>query len=158
MIGQLLADAVPGTHPIVTICGGGGFLCSYDLDTVISSAIAVAVTLAVGFLLGHSLRSGKPGKLQMAFELFLSYVRNLIRYTVGDDVPAFLLPLAATIGFAWYVRHLANYNVMYGSVGASIALLVWMYIMAVISLIGCEFNAEYERAAAGPAVHPLQSQ
>jgi uncharacterized BrkB/YihY/UPF0761 family membrane protein len=47
---------------------------------------------------------------------------------------------------------------MYGSVGAGIALLVWMYIMAAISLVGCEFNAEYERAAAGLAVHPLQSQ
>jgi F-type H+-transporting ATPase subunit a len=99
MIGQLLADAPPGTHPIVTICGGGGFLCTYDLDTVISSGIAVAVTLAIGFLLMHTLRSGKPGRLQMVFELFLGYVRNLIRETVGEDVPAFLLPLAATIGF-----------------------------------------------------------
>jgi uncharacterized BrkB/YihY/UPF0761 family membrane protein len=32
-------------------------------------------------------------------------------------------------------------------VGAGIALLVWMYLMAIISLIGCEFNAEYERSA-----------
>jgi len=99
MIGQFLADSVPGTHPIVTVCGGGGFLCTYDGDTVISSAIAVVVTLAIGFLLARTLRSGKPGKLQMVFELFLSYVRNLIRDTVGEDVPAFLLPLAATIGF-----------------------------------------------------------
>jgi len=37
--------------------------------------------------------------------------------------------------------------VMYGSVGAGIALLVWMYLMALIALIGCEFNAEYERSA-----------
>ena len=99
MIGQLLADATPGTHPTITICGGSGFLCTYDLDTLISSTIAVVVTLAIGFLLVHTLRSGKPGRLQMVFELFLSYVRNLIRDTVGEDVPAFLLPLAATIGF-----------------------------------------------------------
>jgi len=31
---------------------------------------------------------------------------------------------------------------MYGSVGAGIALLVWMYVLAIIALIGCEFNAE----------------
>jgi membrane protein len=55
--------------------------------------------------------------------------------------------LLATSGFGWYVRNIAHYNVMYGSVGAGIALLVWMYIMAVIALIGCEFNAEYERSA-----------
>jgi membrane protein len=45
------------------------------------------------------------------------------------------------------VRHLARYNVMYGSIGAVIALLVWMYLIALIALIGCEFNATAERTA-----------
>ena len=53
--------------------------------------------------------------------------------------------LISTIFFAWYVRNIANYNVMYGSIGAVIALLVWMYVLAVIALIGCEYNAERER-------------
>jgi membrane protein len=35
---------------------------------------------------------------------------------------------------------------MYGSIGAAIALLVWMYLMAFIALLGCEFNAQYERS------------
>ena len=47
-----------------------------------------------------------------------------------------------TTGFAWYVRNIANYNVLYGSVGATIALLVWMYLLSVIALIGCEYNAQ----------------
>ena len=51
----------------------------------------------------------------------------------------------ATTGFGWYVGHLANYNVLYGSVAAGIVLLVWMYLLAVIALLGCEFNAECER-------------
>jgi len=50
-----------------------------------------------------------------------------------------------TSGFGWYVRNLANYNVMYGSIAAVILLLVWMYLLAVIALFGCEFNAERER-------------
>ena len=54
----------------------------------------------------------------------------------------------ATLGFAWYVRNMGGYNVIYGSIGTGIALLVWMYLIALIALIGCEFNAEYERAAA----------
>jgi membrane protein len=54
--------------------------------------------------------------------------------------------LLTTSGFAWYVRNIAHYNVMYGSIGAAIALLVWMYLMAFIALIGCEFNAQYERS------------
>jgi len=60
-------------------------------------------------------------------------------------VLATILWMLATIGFGWYVRHVAHYNVMYGSIGASIALLVWMYLVAAIALLGCEFNAEYER-------------
>jgi membrane protein len=58
---------------------------------------------------------------------------------------ATVLWLPATAGFGWYVGHLANYNVLYGSVAAGIVLLVWMYLLAVIALLGCEFNAEYER-------------
>lgn len=58
---------------------------------------------------------------------------------------ATLLWLLATAAFAWYVRHIANYNVLYGSVGAGLALLVWMYMLAVINLFGCEFNAARER-------------
>ncbi|MGO4882970.1 MAG: YihY/virulence factor BrkB family protein [Bryobacteraceae bacterium] len=58
---------------------------------------------------------------------------------------AAVLWMLATNGFGWYVRHVAHYNVMYGSIGASIALLVWMYLVAAIALLGCEFNAEYER-------------
>ena len=61
---------------------------------------------------------------------------------------ATILWLLATVGFAWYVRNLARYNVMYGSIGAGIALLVWMYLIALIALIGCEFNAVYERTRA----------
>lgn len=60
-------------------------------------------------------------------------------------VLATVLWLVATSGFAYYVRYLAHYNVLYGGIGTSIALLVWMYLLAVIALLGCEFNAECER-------------
>ena len=53
--------------------------------------------------------------------------------------------LLTTLAFAWYVRNLANYNLLYGSIGGVIALLVWMYLLAVIALVGCEYNAEQER-------------
>ncbi len=65
---------------------------------------------------------------------------------------ATLLWLAATLAFGWYVRNISNYNVLYGSVGAGLALLVWMYVLAVIVLLGCEFNAAREqRMASRPA-------
>lgn len=53
--------------------------------------------------------------------------------------------MAITVLFAWYVRNIANYNVLYGSIGATIALLVWMYLLAATALVGCEVNAECDR-------------
>jgi len=58
---------------------------------------------------------------------------------------ATVLWLVATGGFALYVGHIANYNLFYGSIGAVVSLLIWLYLLACISLIGCEFNAERER-------------
>lgn len=66
---------------------------------------------------------------------------------------ATVLWLMATTGFAWYVGHrLSSYNVFYGSVGAVIVLLIWLYLLACIALIGCEFNAERERSELLPSI------
>jgi membrane protein len=76
---------------------------------------------------------------------FGPYRRQRWRYVWPGAILSTILWLAATSGFGWYVRHIARYNVMYGSIGAGIALLVWMYLMSAVALIGCEFNAAYER-------------
>jgi membrane protein len=75
------------------------------------------------------------------------YRKQRWRFVWPGAILATLLWLGATSAFAWYAVHIARYNVMYGSVSASIALLVWMYVLAIVALIGCEFNAEYERAS-----------
>jgi membrane protein len=77
---------------------------------------------------------------------FGPYRQQQWRLVWPGAILATLLWLGATTGFAWYARNIAHYNVMYGSVGAAIALVVWMYVMSFIALIGCEFNAEYERS------------
>ena len=92
-------------------------------------AVAFATTILVTMLLYY----------------FGPYRRQTFRALFPGAVLATVLWMLATNGFGWYVRNMAHYNVMYGSVGASIALLVWMYLIAAIALVGCEFNAEYER-------------
>lgn len=62
---------------------------------------------------------------------------------------ATVLWLLATMLFAVYVRHIANYNLLYGSLGAVIVLSIWMYLLAAVALLGCEFNAERERLLHG---------
>jgi|HubBroStandDraft_1064217.scaffolds.fasta_scaffold35935_2 membrane protein len=97
------------------------------------------------------------GLLRYVVALAATVFATGLMYCVGPNRPlklravwpgAFLatfLWLAATTGFAWYVRNIANYSVLYGSIGAVIALLVWMYLLSVIALVGCEYNAVRER-------------
>ncbi len=51
----------------------------------------------------------------------------------------------ATLLFGFYVTRYANYTQVYGSLGAAIALLAWLYIIALCVLMGSEFNAQVAR-------------
>jgi membrane protein len=60
----------------------------------------------------------------------------------GAVVSTFLW-FGATSLFGWYVTNYATYSVVYGSLGAAIALLVWLYIVSAIVLLGAELNAQF---------------
>lgn len=92
----LAADVPPGTHPTVQICGNA-FFCTFNVDTILSSGIAIVLTLALGFGVAYRLSHGKPGKLQMVLELLLSYIRNLTKEMVSGEDVGFVMPIAATI-------------------------------------------------------------
>ena len=55
----------------------------------------------------------------------------------------------ATLAFGWYVTRIANYSRFYGSFGAGIATLVWLYITSFSALLGAELNGVLYRARAG---------
>jgi len=54
---------------------------------------------------------------------------------------ATVLWFVSTVLFGVYLRRYANYDVIYGSVGTAIALLIWLYLVSMVVLIGAEFNA-----------------
>jgi len=63
---------------------------------------------------------------------------------------ATVLWFGVTMLFGWYLQRYADYSIIYGSLGVSIALLVWMYLVSLVILIGAEFNALiYPRAFLG---------
>ena len=56
--------------------------------------------------------------------------------------------LAATVGFGAYAATIGNYNATYGSLGAVVVLLMWLWVSAYAILLGAEINAEAERQTA----------
>jgi len=69
-------------------------------------------------------------------------VRDLSwRANLPGAAVATALWLGTTLGFGVYVTRFANYSRVYGPLGAAIALLVWLYLIALSVLMGAEFNA-----------------
>ena len=56
--------------------------------------------------------------------------------------------LGASAGFSLYVTNFGSYNEVYGSIGAVIALLMWLYISAYLILLGAVMNVTLERMRA----------
>ncbi|MGI4730709.1 MAG: YihY/virulence factor BrkB family protein [Janthinobacterium lividum] len=56
--------------------------------------------------------------------------------------------LLATFLFGFYVSHFAGYNATYGTLGAVVSFLMWLYVTAFVVLLGAELNAEIERQTA----------
>jgi membrane protein len=71
--------------------------------------------------------------------------KQIFRRVFPGAVLATVLWLLSTLGVGWYLRDISNYNLLYGGVGAGLALLVWSYILCVITLFGCAYNAVSER-------------
>jgi membrane protein len=70
--------------------------------------------------------------------------------------------LVMSILFSWYAAHFGSYNKTYGSLGAVIGFMTWMWLSSAVVLLGAELDAEMEhqtardthhlsREAAGPA-------
>ncbi len=55
--------------------------------------------------------------------------------------------VAASAGFRIYLRYVNNYSVIFGSLGAMVILMIWLYVTGLAFLIGGEINANIERAA-----------
>jgi membrane protein len=64
--------------------------------------------------------------------------------TLPGAVVATAMWFLTTLAFGWYVTRFANYSEVYGSLGAGIALLFWLYIVSLSVVCGAEFNTQFE--------------
>jgi membrane protein len=70
------------------------------------------------------------------------------RWVTWGGVTASGLWLAASMIFSWYVANFDSYNKTYGSLGAGIGFMVWIWLSVVIILLGAQMNAEMEHQTA----------
>ena len=75
-------------------------------------------------------------------------VKQKFRFITPGSVLAVVVWIVASLGFGFYVKTFADYNAMYGSIGAIIVLLLYFYISAAVLLLGAEMNAVIEHMSA----------
>ncbi len=107
---------------------GWGWIVPWALIKLRYVIIAVILTLSAATL------------YTMAPNLRLHWVE-----VVPGSVLFAVLWLVSTYSFSFYLAHFGRYNKTYGTLGAVIILLLWMRIVALISLIGGRLNAEIHR-------------
>ncbi|HUO12633.1 MAG TPA: YihY/virulence factor BrkB family protein, partial [Caulobacteraceae bacterium] len=70
------------------------------------------------------------------------------RWVAFGGVVAALAWLGGALVFSWYVNNIANFGMTYGSIGAVIAYMLWVWVSVTVVLVGAELNAEVEHQTA----------
>jgi membrane protein len=67
--------------------------------------------------------------------------------SVGNAAAAVAWMISSVL-FSWYIANFGAYNATYGSLGAAVGMMMWMWISAIVILLGGELNAEIEHQTA----------
>jgi F-type H+-transporting ATPase subunit a len=137
MSGTLLAaDIEVGHHKTVEFLG-----LTLNIDTVISTIVAGLIVLGAGLYMAHRASSGRPSKLQLAFETIVDAIEKQVASSMGTVAP-FVVPLAFTL-FMFIL--IANWLELIPSGGyleapsadinftlaLALIVIVWMHITAI---------------------------
>jgi membrane protein len=134
---------------------------AFTMASLISILFMIGAVIAVPLLLtrlGLAQRAEfiiRFGRWPVLLLFVLSGLAILYRYGPSRATPrwqwlsigavaAALLWLAGSTLLSWYLSNYANYTATYGSLGAAIGLMTWMWMSAIIVLCGAELNAEIE--------------
>ncbi|WP_168217412.1 YihY/virulence factor BrkB family protein [Paracoccus liaowanqingii] len=91
------------------------------------------IVIFCALLLGHAF-----------FYKFGPNVEQRFRFITPGSVFSTILLMLASVAFSFYIRNFGNYSATYGSIGAVIILMFWLYIAGFVMLVGSELNALLE--------------
>ncbi len=123
---------------------------------VLSIALSVVGGRVLNFVSGYiSLSDGFIelwSRLRFAVLGFFVFFAIALMYALAQEsrtmnriwpgaVASLVMWLALSVLFSFYVENIARYSVIYGTLGAVIVLLLWLYLAAMMLIMGAEFNS-----------------
>ncbi|RXH35460.1 YihY/virulence factor BrkB family protein [Bradyrhizobium zhanjiangense] len=135
---------------------------AFTVGGIMALLLMVAAVVALPLALNH-LGLAPESKLIVAlarwpllFLILLVALAILYRFAPSRDAPrwqwlslgavtAAILWIAGSALLSWYLSEFANYNATYGSLGAAIGLMMWMWVSTIVIMFGAELNSEIER-------------
>jgi len=130
------------------------FLAFVTLVTAILVAAPIALKAAglrTGWLFGLRwlvLFFVAAGAFAIAYRYGPCRARARWRWVAWGAVVAALVWMGGSAGFSWYLNNVAHLQVTYGSLGAVIGFMLWVWFSVLVVLMGAELNAEIEHQTA----------
>lgn len=88
------------------------------------------------------------GAISLVYRYGPSRARAKWRWVTWGAALASIGWLGGSLLFSWYVNNIAHFDITYGSLGAVVAFMLWVWFSVMVLLIGAEFNAEIEHQTA----------
>lgn len=130
------------------------FLAFVTLVTAILVAVPIALKtlgLHTGWMFGVrwvALFFVVAGAFAIAYRYGPCRARARWRWVAWGAVTAALVWMGGSAGFSWYLNNVAHLQVTYGSLGAVIGFMLWVWFSVLVVLMGAELNAEIEHQTA----------
>ncbi len=88
------------------------------------------------------------GGFTLLYRFGPSRVHAAWRWVACGGAAAAALWMVSSLGFSWYVNNFTHFGVTYGSLGAVVAFMLWVWFSVMVLLIGAELNSEIEHQTA----------
>lgn len=121
------------------------FLAALMISGKLLTSVGHYVYIAPSFIRVWDLLRMFLAPLYMFLMLALFYhVVGRGRYKFRQSLPGAVFSLiiwtAATVGFSYYVTNMGNYSLLYGSIGAIMVLMFWLWLTGIVLILGGELN------------------